>query len=105
MFACAAEKGIDFCSDCGDYPCGELTRFQAEMPHRLDLWVDLDRIRSVGHGRWVEEVKEKYACPQCQVINSAYDLSCRSCGAKPGSEFVAKHKQTIERYLEGANEG
>ena len=105
MFACAAEKGIDFCSDCGDYPCNELTRFQAEMPHRLDLWVDLDRIRSVGHGRWVEEVKEKYACPQCQVINSAYDLSCRSCGAEPGSEFVAKHKQTIERYLEGANEG
>ncbi len=105
MFACAAERGIDFCSECDEYPCEELKRFQAEMPHRLELWVDLERIRSVGHGPWLEEVRENYACPRCQVINSAYDLRCRSCGEEPASEFAVKHKQAIEQYLADASDG
>jgi len=33
MFKCAADKGIDFCGTCKEYPCAILKEFQAAMPH------------------------------------------------------------------------
>jgi hypothetical protein len=99
MFACAAEKGIDFCVDCQDYPCSDLKQFQSQMPHRNELWDDLERIKSVGYKKWLKENREKYTCPQCQTINSAYDLKCRKCGHEPSCSYVAKHKKAIEQVL------
>lgn len=99
MFACAAEKGIDFCSECEGYPCDDLKRFQSAMPHRLELWSNLERIRSVGYKQWLREIRGNYACPRCQSINSTYDLKCRKCGEEPSCSYVAKHRQVIEEYL------
>ena len=99
MFSCAAERGIEFCSECEDYPCNDLKQFQSERPHRIELWDDLERIRDIGYKRWLKEIKENYACPKCQSINSAYDLKCRKCGGDPSCQYVAKHKQAIEQVL------
>ena len=98
-FACAAERRIDFCIECAKYPCDDLKQFQSAMPHRLELWADLERIRSIGYKQWLKEIRENYACPRCQIINSAYDLKCRKCGEEPSCNYVAKHKQAIEQYL------
>jgi hypothetical protein len=99
MSACAKERGIDFCSECDEYPCDELKRFQSAMPHRIELWVNLDRIKSVGHKQWLKEIRGSYTCPQCQTINSTYDLKCRKCGEEPSCNYVAKHRQVIEQYI------
>jgi hypothetical protein len=99
MSACAAEKNIDFCIECGEYPCEELIKFQAAMPHRIELWDDLKRIKAIGYEEWLREIRKHYACPQCQTINSAYDLNCRKCGKEPGSEYVSRHKPAIKHYL------
>ena len=99
MFACATGKGIAFCIECGEYPCEELKTFQAAMPHRIELWADLERIKSAGHEQWLLEVRERYACPQCKTINSAYDLKCRKCGKEPSCDYVNDHRQVIEEYL------
>jgi hypothetical protein len=99
MFACAAERGIDFCSQCEEYPCDELKQFQSAMPHRIELWVNLERIKSVGYRQWLKEIRENYACPQCKTMNSTYDLKCRKCGQEPSCNYVAKHRQEIEQYL------
>lgn len=99
MFACAAERGIDFCSECEGYPCDDLKQFQSAMPHRIELWADLERIKSIGYKQWLKEIGEKYACPRCQIINSAYDLKCRKCSEEPSCNYVAKHMQAIEQYL------
>ena len=99
MFACAAEQSLDFCVDCSDYPCAELKQFQAEAPHRLELWEDLEQIKAVGYRQWLTEVNTKYTCPHCRTINSAYDLKCRTCGQEPGCSYVAKHRQAIEPFL------
>ena len=64
MFACAAERGIDFCSECEDYPCDDLKQFQSAMPHRIELWANLERIKSVGYKQWLKEIRENYSCPQ-----------------------------------------
>ena len=99
MSACAAERGIGFCSECDDYPCIELKRFQSAMPHRIELWVNLERIKSVGYKQWLKEIRGNYTCPRCQIINSTYDLKCRKCGADPSCNYVAKHRQVIEQYM------
>ena len=99
MSACAAERGIDFCSECEEYPCNDLKQFQSERPHRIELWDDLERIRDIGYKRWLKEIKENYTCYKCQSINSAYDIKCRKCGEEPSCQYVTKHKEAIEQVL------
>lgn len=99
MRACAAGKGLDFCSECEAYPCDDLKQFQSAMPHRIELWDNLERIKTVGYKQWLQEIRKNYACPQCQTVNSAYDLKCRKCGNEPSCSYVTKHKQEIEPYL------
>ena len=99
MSACAKEQGVDFCSECAEYPCSELKQFQCAMPHRIELWANLGRIKSVGYKQWLGEIRGDYACPECQTLNSTYDLKCRKCGENPSCRYVAKHRQEIEQYL------
>lgn len=99
MFACATERGLDFCSECEDYPCDGLQQFQSAMPHRLELWDNLERIKSVGYRQWLKEVKNNYVCRQCDTINSTYDPQCRKCGREPSCNFVERHRQAIEEYV------
>jgi len=99
MFVCAEGRGIDFCSECEAYPCDDLKQFQSAMPHRIDLWSNLERIKAAGYRQWLEEIREDYICPRCQTINSCYDLKCRTCGEDPSCNYVARHRREIERYL------
>ncbi len=101
MVHCAAEKGLDFCGQCADYPCADLQEFQAARPHRLELWEAQARIQEAGYEQWFAEMMEYYACPHCHTLNSAYDLTCWNCGTSPGSTYVARHKDAILAYLTG----
>jgi len=99
MFSCAAERGIDFCSECEDYPCSDLKQFQSERPHRIELWDDLEQIKTMGYEYWLKNIRTNYTCPHCQTINSAYDLKCRKCGHEPSCDYVTKHKSAIAKAL------
>ncbi len=99
MFDCAAQKGIDFCVECEEYPCEALKEFQSAMPHRIELFKDLDRIGATGWENWLKEIKENYTCHKCGTINSAYDIKCRKCGKEPGCDYSAAHKEAIEMFL------
>ena len=99
MSACAAKRGIDFCSQCEEYPCDDLKQFQSAMPHRIELWENLEQIKSVGYKQWLKEIRENYTCPRCQTINSTYDLKCRKCGKDPSCRYVSRHKKKIERFM------
>ena len=95
MTDCAAERGLGFCGECSDYPCEELTAFQAQMPHRSELWESQERIIDAGYKQWYAEMTEHYSCPECRTLNSAYDISCRTCGTTPSCAFVRLHKDEI----------
>ncbi len=99
MSACAAERGIDFCGACQDYPCDDLKQFQSAMPHRIELFGNLERIQSVGYEQWLKEIRKDYTCPRCQTLNSTYDVQCRHCGEDPSCQYVARHQRAIESYL------
>ena len=97
MKPCAAEKKIDFCFECPEYPCSELKDFQSEGPHRIELWKSQERIREAGYEIWYREMLDHYSCPKCDSINSAYDIECRSCGEKPSCAYVKNHLEAIQQ--------
>ena len=98
MTKCAAEKGIDFCGDCEEYPCAELKAFQVQMPHRIELWKSQERIKEVGYEKWYTEMIEHYSCAECHTLNSAYDMSCRKCGTAPSCKYVSLNKEEIIQH-------
>jgi hypothetical protein len=99
MAKCAAEKGVDFCGDCADYPCKSLKEFQTLAPHRIELWKSHARRKEAGLETWYGEMIELYSCPRCHTLNSAYDLKCRKCGNDPSCEYVRLHKDEITKHL------
>ncbi len=101
MFDCATQKGVDFCNECDEYPCETLKEFQAECPHRNEIWKDMDRRKKVGVSQWVQESRENYSCPKCNTLNSPYDMTCRKCGNEPGNAYVSTHRTAINKYLNG----
>jgi hypothetical protein len=93
MFKCAADKGLDFCGECKDYPCEHLKAFQAERPHRAELWKAQARIKQTGWKNWFNEMLEYFSCKSCGTLNGAYDAKCRNCGETPGNDFVKNNSQ------------
>lgn len=100
MTGCAAQRGLDFCGQCPEYPCPELRDFQAQMPHRLELWESHSRISEAGYEKWYTEMLQHYGCPRCHTINSAYDLACRKCGETPSCQYVRLHKDEVSKLAE-----
>ena len=96
---CTFEKGIEFCGVCPEFPCKELTDFQSKMPHRVEILESLYRLKEIGWEKWLIEMKENYSCPQCNMINTAYDIRCRKCGFTPGNKFVSRHMELINDHL------
>lgn len=96
---CAAERGLTFCAECVEFPCDRLAAFQAERPHRLDLWRDADRIREIGGEAWLAEIPARYACFSCGRVNNAYDLSCPGCAHVPAHAYGAEHGDTVKAFL------
>jgi len=96
---CTSERGIEFCGACPEFPCKELTDFQSKMPHRVEIMESQNRLKEIGWEQWLIEMKENYSCPQCNSVNTAYDIACRKCGYAPGSKFVNRHKNMIDKHL------
>ncbi len=63
---CVKAKGVDFCFECGDFPCAKLAPAadKAESyPHNIKLY-NLCRMKKVGVEAWAEkeaaEIRRKY---------------------------------------------
>jgi len=98
MTKCATEKGIEFCGECPEYPCAELKAFQAQMPHRIELWASQERIKVGGFEKWYSEMIEQYSCLNCGTINSAYDLACRHCATTPSCYYASVHEKEVSTF-------
>ncbi|MFO7625176.1 MAG: DUF3795 domain-containing protein [Anaerolineales bacterium] len=99
---CAASRNLDFCGECLDYPCVKLSRFQAQRPHRSEVFANQDRILEAGFETWFQEMIVRYSCPECGTLNSAYHLTCPTCRTSPSCAYVSDHKAEIIYYLSTA---
>ena len=54
---CVKEKGLDFCSNCENFPCDLLKPFSGCPPaHNLKVF-NLVRIKKLGWKKWLEEAE------------------------------------------------
>lgn len=96
---CVKGKGLNFCSECDDYPCEFLKEFQIAMPHRAELFQSLDILRKSGYAAWCMKMEEDYCCKECGTINPVYDLKCRICGRTPPNPFSERNMPRIMKAL------
>lgn len=99
MKTCVKQKELTFCSECEEYPCQILIEFQAQLPHRLELFESLNYIKDNGIDKWFEKMNATYSCIECGTINSPYEFNCRNCGYTPSSEFVKRNSEKIIQAL------
>ena len=99
MKACIKEKGLNFCSECTEYPCSVLNEFQSQMPHRAELFESLDYVRDNGYNQWCEKMNTDFGCEECGTINSIYDIKCRKCAHTPPNPFAQRNQSTIVETL------
>ena len=63
-WSCALEKGVDYCFECTDFPCGLLapTMKGASYPHNMKVY-SLCRMKLIGIDKWIEEsatIRKRY---------------------------------------------
>ena len=64
-YTCVKEKGVEFCYECGDFPCAMLQPASdraAVLPHNLKVF-NLCSIQNKGLDRFIQdyaEIKRKY---------------------------------------------
>ena len=84
---CYKEKGLEFCSDCLEFPCDKHRKKLMDshpkdprFQYRRDVAENLILIKELGEQRYLEDMKEKYTCPHCGGQVVWYDYRCRGCG-------------------------
>lgn len=95
----AAVCGL-YCGAYHRFPCPDLKGFQTSMPHRVEILQAQERIAESGWEKWMEEMQNLFACPECKTPNTSYNLTCRKCGNQPGNEFVWSHQKEIAAFLQ-----
>jgi hypothetical protein len=80
---CAAGKpDVKRCSDCSEFPCSKITRFNNDgMLHHSEVLANLRQIKEMGMENWTKHEEERWRCPQCKNTLSWYDPKCPKCGA------------------------
>ena len=68
--ACAKEKGVTWCFECGDFPCPRLEAFipvhvENGVVHHENVITDLQLMREVGVQQWVDKQAKDNTCPDC----------------------------------------
>jgi hypothetical protein len=59
-YKCASEKGVEFCFECGEFPCTKLqpaSEGADRYPHNIKLY-NLCRIKAVGLEEWAKETPD-----------------------------------------------
>ena len=84
---CAREKGIRWCFDCGDFPCGRLEEFTGVhvvngIYHHTHAIDNLKKMKEQGVAQWAEEQDRAGRCPKCGAQQYWFALECADCGEK-----------------------
>ncbi|MDY7079577.1 MAG: DUF3795 domain-containing protein [Chloroflexota bacterium] len=80
FLACTRECGITFCHECADFPCDDLSAFNAD--HRDIPLSDSRRLAEVGVEAWLAEQEARYRCSASGKPVDIYSEACRACGSE-----------------------
>lgn len=77
---CAAERGLEGCHRCDDFPCETIDRFPLPVGKKVILRA-IPYWREHGTEKWIEEEEKRYICPHCGYRLFRGAKTCRSCKA------------------------
>jgi len=76
---CAEHKGVQYCSQCNEFPCQKLEDFNNDgIPHHSESISNLQQIKQMGPENWIALQKEKWTC-ECGTKYSWYQKVCHNC--------------------------
>lgn len=88
---CARERQVDFCFECGEYPCSRIDEMRANiekfkkiLPHTGAIVNDLPEIQRQGKAVWLENQRQYWSCEKCGAPVTWYQKRCKSCGGRVG---------------------
>jgi hypothetical protein len=80
---CAESKGVEYCFECGEYPCSRLVAFRNdEHSHHSVVLQNLGLVQSQGIEQWLEQQRDRWSCPNCGTEFSWYARTCAACGGE-----------------------
>src|SRR5512136_1307515 len=65
--ACANEKRLEGCHQCGDFPCNHVNAFPFEISRQAML-AAIPRWKELGTEPWVMETEKRFTCPHCGAL-------------------------------------
>ncbi len=81
---CNRRKGLNFCSECGEYPCEILNDFMhmEDYVYHMEIPEDFEEIKKTGLNAWYQKKEQAYYCKSCNHLNHWFEQECTGCGAK-----------------------
>ena len=81
---CVQDQGLTYCFACSYYPCKLIKNLEKSYNsrYRASLMKNSESVRQHGLIAFMEQQKEKYACPNCGGIVSIHDMECSECQRK-----------------------
>jgi hypothetical protein len=78
------EGRIHFCHECDTFPCDNLDRLDEKYRNKygVSLVGNLERIKSIGADRWLEEQRDRWQCPACGGRQCVHEKKCYGCGQR-----------------------
>ncbi|MCX6558652.1 MAG: DUF3795 domain-containing protein [Candidatus Aminicenantes bacterium] len=76
--ACANEKRLEACHQCGDFPCNHVSAFPFEISRQAML-AAMPRWKELGTEQWVKETEKRFTCPHCGALLHRYAQQCNHC--------------------------
>ena len=76
--ACTADKDIEGCHQCDDFPCKYIDDFPLPVGKKVILRA-IPTWRELGTERWMEEEEKRYHCPHCGYKLFRGAQRCRNC--------------------------
>ena len=84
---CARARKVDFCCECGDYPCDTIRQMASGMeqfgkllPHAKAIVSNLAGVAELGKDAWLERQEAYWSCPDCGAPRTWYQERCGNCG-------------------------
>jgi hypothetical protein len=77
----AARGNAAFCSECDQYPCEQINRMDKRYRRNYGISMkdNLEYIKKMGIGRFVEDQYNRYRCSRCGGLISIHNRKCFKC--------------------------
>ncbi|MGE5403577.1 MAG: DUF3795 domain-containing protein [Candidatus Saccharibacteria bacterium] len=92
--ACAIDKKVEHCNDCGEFPCKLLKMslmneaIAVHLPHIKMVPINLDIIKKSGVTEWLNQQEKQWKCQECGSETSWYISHCVKCGKELDKDYL-----------------